>query len=145
MPPLRAHHLARSDSDVCPCCGRTTRRVTGRLFRDGVPCGVYAARWSPDSRDHGLLMLVSFAADDQTGRRAAVLDWRFTETGPGCMVVDPTADHWPDLAEKLGPLATRQAVLGGPWREELFHFADHIVFQDPFVHEFLYAPAEDGA
>jgi hypothetical protein len=56
-------------------------------------------------------MLVSFAAADETGRRAAVLDWRFTEGGPGCMVVDPTPDHWPDLEQSLGPLATRQAAL----------------------------------
>ena len=118
----------------CACCGRTSRRVWGRVDgRDGT-VAVYFVTWTADhlaENGANIDLIVGSWGDEtsSTDRVAVSLIHREGEGGAEVMVVDVDAQQFDHAALAQSGLR-RDEVIGTPLAAQIFAIVDAICLQD---------------
>lgn len=120
-----------SESGYCECCGNTTKRVWGFVYRFGEPVGAYFVGWTQGMPDHGAafdLILGDWSVSAADSDRYSVsLDFRLIDGSPQLMVVD--ADDRMPPGNDDSPFGTafkRSDVIGTSLAAQVFAIVDAI-------------------
>ncbi|MDQ5935268.1 MAG: hypothetical protein QG574_2574 [Cyanobacteriota bacterium erpe_2018_sw_21hr_WHONDRS-SW48-000092_B_bin.40] len=129
-------------TENCLDCGSQTRTVNGYVYTENCARAIYYARWTDSHLERGIQILLSIGqwGEGTTGevRRRIGVACRMYSNGPAFMIVDASELPWDD-EEFLGRALTRQGVLNGPAKEEVFSILDRLVFDDHRIKAFLYS------
>ncbi|MCF4167646.1 hypothetical protein L2U69_18520 [Zavarzinia compransoris] len=129
------------DTGVCPCCGHTSRVVSGFVYADGDAYAMYNVHWTVGHvAEYGAnfdLVLGEFGEGATNEDQFLVaLDYRLFETGPGFIVID--ADTRPFAKnDDVRPGFSRDDVIGTSVAGYAFMMADAILALDPRIEEIL--------
>jgi len=117
----------------CDTCGHESRVFRGLVYERGEAYGTYVCYYTDAHPELGVSMAVSLrgwgSGADPLLKECVALEWRQTETGPGCMVVDGSATSW---AKELilGRILSRAAALASGRATEAFAVSDTVWLHD---------------
>jgi hypothetical protein len=127
-------------SQRCPDCGAEVEMVFGFVYSDGVPHAVYHASYSSAHRDEGasLRIVVGDWSDNAppASRTSFGLEVRASGREYEFMLVGPSRSAWRATAF-AAPMLSREDALAHPYKQEVFHIAEHIIHEDARLFEFL--------
>jgi hypothetical protein len=127
-----------TSSAHCDCCGSTTKRVWGLIYRNGAAVASYFVGWAEQRPDHGASfdLILGKWGDSATkqDRFAVALDYRVFEGAPQFMVVDAQGrlPYGGDLADSA---LKRSEIIGTPLAPKVFALIDAIYVGDPRLDE----------
>ena len=127
----------QSVRQTCPSCAVEFPVIRGSVFDSGRPIGLYLIALHGHT-DGGRLAHLALAFVNEHGAlpQAAALYVEATSTDFDYTVVDWSESPW-QSETYLGVMLGREAVLGGPLKDVIFHVAGHIVSDIPEVREYL--------
>jgi hypothetical protein len=139
---LRIEPTGASDTDLCECCGRASRRVWGFAHDRTDPVAAYFVHWTPGQvPEHGAnidLILGEWGDSGDAERRLAVaLTYRLLPTGPTVTVIDAAGRPFTQDESFAGRLTHRDDVIGTEVAEVALAIASAILVQDQRVAELL--------
>jgi hypothetical protein len=117
----------------CDTCGHETRVFRGYIRQHGSAFGVYLARYTDSHPEYGASLAISLRGwgegNDPGLKECIALEWRVTETGPECVVVDATTSPWGGEAF-LGRMLSGEEALNSGRAQEAFLVSDAIWLAD---------------
>ncbi len=138
---FQIEHSGSSDTGICDCCGRNSRRVWGfvRLAQGIAAC--YFVNWTlghvADKGASSDLIVGKWGGSSSAADRLAVrLDYRLLDDGPTFMVTDADCS---DVAQSdlVGRALKRTDVVGQPISQHVFALCDAVLSLDARVAELL--------
>jgi hypothetical protein len=127
-------------SDRCPDCGAEVELVYGFVHADGAPHAVYHASYSRAHYEQGasLRIVVGDWSDSAAPDSRIAFGLEIRASGPEYefMLVGPDRSTWAETT-LAGPMLSREQALAHPYKEEVFHIAEHIIHEDARLFEFL--------
>lgn len=122
----------------CDCCGSTTKRVWGLIYRDGAALAAYFVCWTEQRPDHGasfdLILGRWGASTTKQDRYAVALDYRIVEGSAQFMVVD--AQRRPTSGGELADTALKRSeIIGTLLAPQVFALIDAIYMGDQRLDE----------
>jgi len=127
-------------SHRCPDCGAENEVTHGFIYRDTDAFALYHGMFSRAHYDRGVSLRIivgdwsegasadsrlSFGVEVRSGAK----DYEF-------MLVGADSSAWPD-SNLSAAMLTREQALVHPFKQEIFHAAEHIIHEDPRIRAFL--------
>jgi hypothetical protein len=113
----------------CDACGHESRLFRGFVYEDESTYAVYACCYTASHPEHGVSMAVSLhgwgEGADPSVKECVALEWRNTETGPACRMVDASETAWAK-EQILGRMLSREQALASGRATEAFAVADAV-------------------
>lgn len=136
---VRVETTGATDIGPCECCGDTTHRVWGLVYRDDNAEASYFVEWTRGQvSTHGAHfdLILGLWGDGTTSRdRFAVsVAFRRGPRGPEFMVVD-AAERAIASSPLVGTAMARAQVIGTPIAARVFEVLDQIWLQDRRIAE----------
>ena len=124
----------------CDACGHESKTFRGFVYEDGDPFAIYACHYTDSHPEQGVSMAISLRGWGEGAtpelKECVVLQWRNTETGPGCRVVDAQDTAWA-REDILGRMLTRDEALASGRAKEAFTVSDAVWLSDRRLQEAL--------
>jgi predicted RNA-binding Zn-ribbon protein involved in translation (DUF1610 family) len=115
----------------CDCCGQQTRIFRGLITRDSNAYAVYVASYTANHPELGVSIAIATGGwgADAAPRNCIVLDWRMSESGPACRIMDAASSRWAREAT-LGRMLSRSEARDQELFAETFRISDEIFNND---------------
>ena len=129
------------DMGICPCCGRSSRRVWGQALSGGETLAAYYVHWTlghvPDQGANIDLILGNWGEGTAPEERKAVaLAYRLLDSGLSMMVIDANTRPF-SSSTLIGQALHRDDVVGTAIAHDAFAVVDAILEQDERKAELL--------
>jgi hypothetical protein len=130
----------------CDCCGNQTRVFRGFVYRGEVAYAVYMSAYTMDHPDHGVSMAVSVGGwgGSTEQKECVALEWRVSDSGPGCMVIDAGTPRWAQ-EQSLGAMLSRSNVMNSERAKEAFAISDIVQQNDQRLSQALGLASHNSA
>lgn len=117
----------------CDTCGHESKMFRGVVYENGGAYGLYVCHYTDSHPERGVSMAVSLRGwgdgTDPASKECVVLEWRNTDTGPGCRVVDAPGTSWA-REQILGRMLSREEALSSGRAAEAFVVSDVVWHED---------------
>ena len=125
-------------SQTCDHCHKTFDVSRGSVYEDGEGFSIYLAGMHEchSGRSVHLAIAVREGYKEFQETCAVAMQVRATETDFEMFVADVKDSPWRGESY-LGRMMDREEALNSPLKETFFHIADHVVADNPKVHEYL--------
>lgn len=98
----------------CDGCGHETRTFRGFVYDQDGAYAVYLCTYTASHPELGVDMAVSMGSwgtgNDPSLKQCVALEWRQSETGPGCRVIDASGSRWHGT-DVLGMMLSREQAM----------------------------------
>ena len=113
----------------CDGCGHETRTFRGFVNDQDGAYAVYLCTYTASHPELGVDMAISMGGwgvgNESSLKQCVALEWRQSETGPGCRVIDASDSRWHGT-DLLGRMLSREQAMNSAKATEAFAVTDAI-------------------
>ena len=117
----------------CDTCEHQSKIFRGFVYKSTGTYGAYACYYTASHPEQGVSMAVTLRGwgegVDSSIKECVALEWRNTDTGPGCRVVNATGTSWAN-EPVLGRMLSREKALASGRAAEAFAVSDVVWLGD---------------
>ncbi|NIM93688.1 MAG: hypothetical protein GTO18_08255 [Anaerolineales bacterium] len=128
------------DSSACPDCGAEIQSVFGYIYENNDALAIYDAAFSQAHYDQGasIRIIIGDWSEDTEPllRHSFGLEVRVKSEEFEIMLVGPDRSMWGE-SDLASPMLSREQALSHPEKSRIFHIVEHIIHEDPRIHEFF--------